>query len=254
MPVNISSTVPRLPASASLDRRAIGKMPETPLKRASALPDEGDFLRALNVFGSLLLDVMPADPAKQDLAVFGAGEMNAFKARVEAFLRDPNSRATKGEIDALRAIALAFEGSRGRNPSFGPAQWANFLDFVQSRMPADVQGFSHLASEVRKANLSDNDPAVFSRTDLRAISSDFQKLLAPAYRGDRFGPDDWARVFLGLVIKDGDDSAPAPKPAPAPSRRTGVFVAGVDVPSGVQGSASASAVSHSVLDAARLFA
>ena len=254
MPVTISSVVPGLPASAGLDSRAIGEIPETPLKRASALPDEGDFVRALNVFGSLLLDVMPADPAKQDPAVFGAGEMNSFKARVEAFLRDRNSRATKGEIDALRSIALAFEGSLGRSPSFGPAQWADFLDFVQSRMPADVQGFSHLASEVRKANLTDNDAAVFSRTDMRGISRGFQQLLAPAYQGDRFGPDDWARLFLGLVIKDGGDSAPAPTPAPTPSRSTGVFVAGVDVPSGVQGSASATAVSHSVLDAARLFA
>ena len=258
MPVKISSTVPRLPASAGLGRRAIGEIPETPLKRASALPDEGDFVRALNVFGSLLLDVMPADQAKQDPAVFGAGQMKSFRARVEAFLRDPNSRATKGEIDALRSIALAFEGSRGSDLSFGTARWADFLDFVQSRMPADVDGFSLLAKEVRKANLTDNDPAVFSRTDLRAISSDFHPLLAPAYQGDRFGPDDWARLFVGLVIRDGGDSAPAPTPAPAPapapSRRTRVYVAGVNVPSSVQGSASATAVGHSILDAARLFA
>lgn len=256
MPVTIFSAVPR-PASADLDRRAIGEIPEKPLKRASALPDEGDFVRALNVFGSLLLDVMPADPAKQDPAVFGAGQMKSFMARVEAFLRDPNLRATNGEIAALRSIALAFEGSRGRSPSFGPAQWANFLDFVQSKMPADVDGFSLLAKEVREANLSDNDAAVFSRTDMRGISSGFQQLLAPAYQGDRFGPDDWARLFVGLVIRDGGDPAPAPTPAPAPApapRPTRVYVAGVDVPSGVQGSASASAVGHSILDAARLFA
>ena len=144
--------------------------------------------------------------------MFGAAEMNSFRSRVNAFLRDPNSRATKGEQDALRSIALAFERSRGSDPSFGPARWADFLDFVQSRMPADVQGFSDLAREVRKANLSDNDSAVFSRTDMSGISSGFQQLLAPVYQGERFGADDWARLFLGLVVNDGGESTPAPTP------------------------------------------
>lgn len=144
--------------------------------------------------------------------MFGAAEMKSFRSRVDTFLRDPKSRATKGEKNALRSIALAFERSRGSDLSFGPARWADFLDFVQSRMPADVRGFSDLAREVRKANLSDNDSAVFSRTDMRGISSGFQQRLAPVYQGERFGADDWARLFLGLVVNDGGESTPAPTP------------------------------------------
>jgi len=227
MPVILSAVAPRLPATPGFDSRAVGETPKTPLNRASSLLHEGDFVRALNVFGSLLLDGMPADPASQDRAVFGAAEMNSFRSRVNAFLRDPNSRATKGEQDALRSIALAFERSRGSDPSFGPARWADFLDFVQSKMPADVQGFSHLAREVRKANLTDNDSAVFSRTDMRGISSGFQQLLAHAYQGDRFGADDWARLFLGLVVNDGGESTPAPTPAPTPNGDQKVFIAGI---------------------------
>jgi hypothetical protein len=236
MPVNLSAAASRLPASADVADSpfAVGKIPQTPATRASTpLPAEGDFVRALNVFGSLLLDVMPANPAEQDGAVFGAKEMALFKKGVKTFVRDQNTRATSGELNALELIARAFERSRGSDPSFGPAHWANFLDFVQSKMPPDVQGFSDLAKEVREANRSDGDSAVFSATDMNQLSRQFRQELAGAFRGSRLGADDWARFFLGLVINDGGESSPPPSVLTARSQRPSSMSPGISAPPAV---------------------
>lgn len=175
--------------------------------------NERDFVRALNVFGAIVLDVTSSNMARADSAVFGVGEMARFKAGVETFLKDPNSRATEGERQSLRQIALAFERSRGGKPSFGPANWADFLDFVQSKMPPEVEGFSDLAKDVRAANASDQKPDIFSEADIDRLNDYNRQALIGHREGRQFGADDWARFFLRLVVDDGSDPVPSdPRP------------------------------------------
>lgn len=170
--------------------------------------NERDFVRALNVFGAIVLDVTSSNKARADSAVFGVVEMVRFKAGVQKFREDPDSRATEGERESLRQIALAFERSRGGMPSFGPANWANFLDFVQSMMPPEVKGFSDLANDVRAANASDQKPDIFSEADMDRLNAYNRQALIGHREGRQFGADDWARFFLWLVVNDGGDPDP----------------------------------------------